>query len=140
MAHGPLTEGLKYAEEQYHLSKSAKLDSSTQMTLSEIQNVQFQAACDIGNAHCFLGNLDKAKIFLDEGKEIASKMADQDKIALATIYHGNWLLASGQLKIAMNEVYRPLMRETLSDYNRGLMLKDFGNACRLVYNQLIPTP
>ena len=131
MAHGPLTEGLKYAEEEYHLSKSAELDSSTHKTLSEIQHLQFQAACNIGNAHCFLGNLDKAKIFLDKGKEIASKLADPDKIALATIHHGNWLLASGQLKIAINEVYRPLMRETLSDYNRGLMLRGFGNACRL---------
>ncbi|XP_072045038.1 uncharacterized protein [Amphiura filiformis] len=128
MALGPLSEGLKYAEEQYHLSKMTPAPES--LTESENQQLQFQAACDVGNAHCFLGNLDKAKIFLDEAKEIASKMADPDKIALATIHHGNWLLASGQLKIAMGEVFRPLMGVSLCEYNQGLMLQGYGNACR----------
>ena len=136
MALGPLSEGLRFAEEEYKLSKddsSATMETQNNLlTSSEIQQLQFQAACDVGNAHCFLGNLDKSLIFLDEAKEIVTKMEDRDNIALATIYHGNWLLAGGQLRIAMSEVYGPLMKQTLSDDNRGLMLQGFGNACRLV--------
>ncbi len=131
MALGPLTDGLKYAEEQYHLSQKLMSESSSE-PIRETNQLRFQAACDLGNAHCTLGNLDKAKIYLDEAREIASKMADTDQVALATIYHGNWLLASGQLKLAMNDVFKPLMKETLSASNRGLMLQGYGNACRLV--------
>ncbi|XP_022094203.1 tetratricopeptide repeat protein 28-like isoform X2 [Acanthaster planci] len=145
MSLGPLSEGLKAATQEYSVIKSATLAHEGSRFLvidaedvtsppgdsaQELQEMRFQAALDLGNAHRFLGNMDQARTFLDEAMAIAVETDDADKVTAATIHHGEWILASGHLKDAISQVFQPLLKRNMSDRNRGILLQAFGNACR----------
>ncbi|XP_033639002.1 uncharacterized protein LOC117299561 [Asterias rubens] len=143
MSIGPLSKGLEAAQHEYKAVKSIPLGASNLPTPKEgspgiragpsdssLGEMHFQAALDLGNAHCFLGNLKEAKTYLDEAETLAVEMGDVDKNTTATIHHGDWILGSGHLKEAIAKVFQPLLKRNMSDKNKGLMLQSFGNACR----------
>ncbi|XP_038053496.1 tetratricopeptide repeat protein 28-like [Patiria miniata] len=145
MSLGPLSEGQEAAKQEYRVVKTVSLsqignrssatgtgnvDPQVSTSSPEINEMRFQAALDLGNAHRFLGNMGDAKIHLDEAMAVAVAMDDTDKITTATIHHGEWILASGHLKDAISQVFQPLLKRNMSDRNRGILLQAFGNAAR----------
>ncbi|XP_013401212.1 tetratricopeptide repeat protein 28 isoform X2 [Lingula anatina] len=124
----PLSDSLAVAKEGFEYAQCI-LPNQPQ-TNEELNAAYLESSFDLATVYRIVGQLDEADRILREALQFAKDHNCRDGAHRAKVLQGIVLLSRGELGVAIRGVFTPLMEESLSDENKGLLLQALGNACR----------
>ncbi|XP_035218042.1 tetratricopeptide repeat protein 28-like [Stegodyphus dumicola] len=130
------TKARELAEKAHEIAKDLYLNAirnymDPKIPRKSAYKAYIKACVDLLLLCRYQGKIEEAQKFLDEATTVAEKENVINDKHLLRIFHGDILLARGQLNKAIDDVFHPLLhQQNLTDYNKGLLLQKLGNACR----------